>query len=279
MRRIDTDDPERTVAVEVTARFGPLLVYGTVLPWGGDPGPDATCPAKGWSEMDRLLPLQLAEWRRLRDAHPEVPLVVAGDLNMNLGGAHYYGTKRCRATLLDGIRELGLACATTTDKVPVGALRYPPIDHVLVPASWATRVVSAWEGTTPQGSSPQRPQRPRRGGRRPRRPVVAYLRADTVDSRRQVEEDTRSESCSPIRRNRLRCGGLPSPRPRSRRRWDLCAPEWEELLLRDNHETTTTVITMKLSARPWAFSPIGTRSLSGSRQAPRPWIETWSPRG
>jgi hypothetical protein len=151
VRRIDTDDAERTVAVEVTAHFGPLIVYGTVLPWGGDPGPDATCPAKGWSEMDRLLPLQLAEWRRLRDAHPEVPLVVAGDLNMNLGGAHYYGTKRCRATLLDGIRELGLACATTTDKVPVGALRYPPIDHVLVPASWSTRVVSAWEGTTPEG--------------------------------------------------------------------------------------------------------------------------------
>ena len=44
-----------------------------------------------------------------------------------------------------------LRSATTIDRVPVGVLRYPPIDHVLVPASWSTRVVSAWEGTTPEG--------------------------------------------------------------------------------------------------------------------------------
>lgn len=145
------DDPVRTVAAIVATPAGSVLVYGTVLPWGADPGPDLANPAKGWSEMDRVLPLQLAEWRRLRDAHPGVPLVVAGDLNMNLGGAHFYGTKRCRDTLLTGVQGLGLACATTTDRVPAGALRHPPIDHVLVPSTWSTRVVSAWEGTTPEG--------------------------------------------------------------------------------------------------------------------------------
>lgn len=148
---IPVNDPIRTVAALVTTPAGPLLVYGTVLPWGTDPGPDLANPAKGWSEMDRVLPLQLAEWRRLRDAHPGVPLVVAGDLNMNLGGPHYYGTKRCRDTLLTGVQGLGLVCATTTDRVPPGALRHPPIDHVLVPASWSTPVVSAWEGRTPEG--------------------------------------------------------------------------------------------------------------------------------
>lgn len=146
------DHPVRTVAALVAAPAGALLVYGTVLPWGADPGPDPVNPAKGWSEMDRVLPLQLAEWRRLKATHPGVPLVVAGDLNMNLGGPHYYGTKRCRETLLAGIEDLGLACATITERVPAGALRYPPIDHVLVPSSWSTRVASAWEGTTPQGT-------------------------------------------------------------------------------------------------------------------------------
>ena len=103
-RRLDTSHPERTVAVEIAAPVGPLLVYGTVLPWGGDPGPDPAAPAKGWSEMEGVLPLQLAEWRRLRDTHPDIPLVVAGDLNMNLGGPHHYGSKRCPAEHLDGPR-------------------------------------------------------------------------------------------------------------------------------------------------------------------------------
>lgn len=149
---VAVDDPVRTVAAIVATPAGSVLVYGTVLPWGADPGPDTANPAKGWSEMDRVLPVQLAEWRRLRDAHPGVPLVVAGDLNMNLGGSHYYGTKRCRDTLLTGVQALGLACATTTDRVPPGALRFPPIDHVLVPSWWSTRVVSAWEGTNAEGS-------------------------------------------------------------------------------------------------------------------------------
>ncbi len=148
---IAVDAPVRTVAALVTTPAGPLLVYGTVLPWGADPGPDLANRAKGWSEMDRVLPLQLAEWRRLRDAHPGVPLVVAGDLNMNLGGPHYYGTKRCRDVLLTGVQGLGLVCATATDRVPTGALRHPPIDHVLLPVSWSTPVVSAWEGRTPEG--------------------------------------------------------------------------------------------------------------------------------
>jgi hypothetical protein len=146
-RRLDTAEPVRTVGIEVSAPFGPLLVYGTVLPWGTDPGPDPGSPARGWAEMDRVLPIQLAEWRALRTAHPEVPLVVAGDLDMNLGGPHYYGTARCRRALLGALPELGLACASTHERIPAGALHHPPIDHVLVPEGWTTRVVSAWEGT------------------------------------------------------------------------------------------------------------------------------------
>lgn len=146
-RRLDTADPVRTVLVELRTPSGPLLVYGTVLPWANDAGPDATTPAKGWTEMDRVLPIQTAEWRALRESHPGVPLVVAGDLNMNLGGPHYYGTTRCRSALRGALSALGMSCATTHDRIPPRTLRDPPIDHVLVPGEWATRVVSAWEGT------------------------------------------------------------------------------------------------------------------------------------
>lgn len=148
---VAVDDPVRTVAAVIATPVGSVLVYGTVLPWGADPGPDPAHPAKGWSEMDRVLPLQLAEWRRLRDEHPGMPMIVAGDLNMNLGGPHYYGTRRCREVLLAGAQAAGLVCATTTEQVPTGALRHPPIDHILVPSTWSTQVASAWEGTDTDG--------------------------------------------------------------------------------------------------------------------------------
>lgn len=84
---------------------------------------------------------------------PDAALVVAGDLNMSLGGKHYYGTKRGRAALQQGLAELGLACATEWARLPSGLLTHSPIDHVVVPANWLPRttVVDAWEGTDPAG--------------------------------------------------------------------------------------------------------------------------------
>lgn len=153
VERLAAEDRERTVAAMLESPVGPLIVYGTVLPWHSDPGPDAMSPAKAWTEQDRVLRLQLAEWARLGERFPGVPLVVAGDLNMNLGGPHYYGTARGRRALREGLAGVGLACATETECVPAGALRHPHIDHVVVPAAWLprSRVLSAWEGTTARG--------------------------------------------------------------------------------------------------------------------------------
>lgn len=148
LERVPTQDPDRTVAALLDAPVRPLLVYGTVLPWHSDPGPDPTSPAKAWAEMDRVLPLQLAEWADLRRRYPDAALCVAGDLNLNLGGKHVYGTARARNLLLDGLVGLELSCATHADRVPEGWLTHPPIDHVVVPAVWqrTTRVVAAWNG-------------------------------------------------------------------------------------------------------------------------------------
>jgi hypothetical protein len=93
IRQLETKDPVRTAVAEVA---GSILVYGTVLPWHTDPGPspDATAPARNWSEFMRVTPLQGAEWQALRDEHPDSVLIVAGDLNQSLGAAHYYGDHR-----------------------------------------------------------------------------------------------------------------------------------------------------------------------------------------
>ncbi|WP_029032933.1 endonuclease/exonuclease/phosphatase family protein [Salinarimonas rosea] len=144
-----TADPERTAAAVLAAPSGDLLVFGTVLPWHSDRGrAPPGVPVRNWSEHHRVIPEQGREWQALRNAWPDAALVVAGDLNTDLGGAHYYGTRQGRAALEKAMCGCGLACATRTPLVPPGRLAHPPIDHVLVPEGWAerTQVCAAWEG-------------------------------------------------------------------------------------------------------------------------------------
>ena len=113
-------------------KAGELIVYGTVLPWNGDAGPDTTQPARGWDEFHRVVPEQGREWASLRARFSDATLVVAGDLNQDLGGRHYYGTKACRAQLGTQLANATLDCLTTTERFEPGLLEHPPIDHICV---------------------------------------------------------------------------------------------------------------------------------------------------
>ncbi|WP_337186383.1 hypothetical protein [Phenylobacterium sp.] len=151
---VAVEDDHRTVAALVESSLGDMLVFGTVLPWQMDFGdaPTAEKP-RAWEEQYRVTPLQGREWARLQAQHPGAALCVAGDLNMNLGGPHYYGTSHGRALLTGAMDAAGLVCATAYECVPPGLLRYPAIDHILLPVALAgrARLITAWEGTTPEG--------------------------------------------------------------------------------------------------------------------------------
>jgi endonuclease/exonuclease/phosphatase family metal-dependent hydrolase len=149
---VDVDDPVRSTAALLQTPLGPLLVYGTVLPWHTDPGPHGN--ARAWSEHHRVIPLQGVEWARLATAHPDAALCVAGDFNTNLGGRHYYGTAEGRGLLRASLDGAGLLCATEAERVPEGMLRYPPIDHICLSKRLADQavVVDAWDGTTVEGA-------------------------------------------------------------------------------------------------------------------------------
>lgn len=155
LRQLETVDPRRTVAALVEAPLGALMIYGTVMPWASDRGDaEPGTPVRNWSELHRVVVQQGEEWAALRCRHPEADLCIAGDLNMNLGGKHYYGTAQSRRLLREAMAASGLFCATAAERVPADALAHPPIDHVLLPAAWEARteIVAAWEGKAGQGS-------------------------------------------------------------------------------------------------------------------------------
>lgn len=152
LERLPVLDPVRTVAALVHAPFGDLVVFGTVLPWHSDVGPEGT--ARVWTEFYRVVPEQGREWATLRAAHPHASFCVAGDLNMNLGGPHYYGTIKGRAMLREALAGAGLRCVTETERVPQGLLQHPHIDHVCLSEDLAARaeVVGGWEGSEADGT-------------------------------------------------------------------------------------------------------------------------------
>ena len=154
LERVGVADPERAAAALIDTPQGPLVVYGTVLPWHSDRGRHPSgVVVKNWSEFYRVLEEQSQEWLELRRRLPGVGLCVAGDLNMSLGGPHYYGTTLGRERLRAALELSGLHCATSWDRVPEGLVRHPMIDHVLLDRETADRcrVVAGWEGRSPDG--------------------------------------------------------------------------------------------------------------------------------
>jgi endonuclease/exonuclease/phosphatase family metal-dependent hydrolase len=148
LEQLPTANPSRCVAVRLDAgpTAGDVIIYGTVLPWYDDAGPDASQRAKGWSEFYRVTPEQGAEWKQMRTADPASTLIVAGDLNHNLGGAHHYGTRRGRQVLRDALDMADLACLTETERFSPGQLRASPIDHICASPRSGRRICSQVEG-------------------------------------------------------------------------------------------------------------------------------------
>ena len=142
LRSLQTEDRRLTACAEIDHPSGPLLVYGTVLPYHADGG-----PAVGrWQSHREALALQLSEWRQLRAAYPDHLMCVAGDFNMNLDGRKWYGDPPSRQKLLAGLAEVGLRCVTTDDWFD--AVGRSSIDHICIsPNLVETSGASAWPGT------------------------------------------------------------------------------------------------------------------------------------
>jgi endonuclease/exonuclease/phosphatase family metal-dependent hydrolase len=152
---VEDPPPHRrgTVAAIVEAPGGPVLIYGTVIAWANEPHHDDGTPARQWEVHLGEIERQGREWMRLREAYPDVPLIVAGDFNQDRDGSGWYGTKATRAALTSALANAGLECVTEMDAVATGLLAaHHLVDHICVPAGMPDSVsVSAWENADDSG--------------------------------------------------------------------------------------------------------------------------------
>ena len=88
--QVAVHETSRTVAGLYDTPLGSLRVYRTVLPWHSDRDSDGEA---NWAKHHRVISQQASKWVRLSDRFPDAALCVARDLNMNLGGSYFYGSK------------------------------------------------------------------------------------------------------------------------------------------------------------------------------------------
>jgi endonuclease/exonuclease/phosphatase family metal-dependent hydrolase len=146
-------DPRGSVSAIVDAPSGPLIIYGSVLPWANEKGKDGQ--ARMWQVHYEEIHRQGEEWRWLTQEHPGLPLIVAGDLNQDRDGSGWYGTRQGRELLTGAFARANLECLTEEDVVAAGKLAGNHlVDHIAASRAWVTTAdasLSCWEKTDGDG--------------------------------------------------------------------------------------------------------------------------------
>jgi endonuclease/exonuclease/phosphatase family metal-dependent hydrolase len=126
-----TSEPERMAAIQINrAGRGPLLVFGTVLPWRGDA---RRREVRGGQAFAHSVQLQAADWSAAQSRVPGAELCIAGDFNQELGADGPVGTRVGQAALDETLKAIDLTCVTGGVQDPLLSRGWRAnIDHILI---------------------------------------------------------------------------------------------------------------------------------------------------
>lgn len=138
-------------AALVDSPLGQLIVYGAVLPYHAEPGPNGgRYPI--WARFQEVLAEQASDWRTIHERYAETPLIVAGDLNQIIEGPFWYGSHVTRSALMDAFLRAGLTCITMGDAVPRERIRRNHlVDHVAISSHLYAESIDCWAAVNEQG--------------------------------------------------------------------------------------------------------------------------------
>jgi endonuclease/exonuclease/phosphatase family metal-dependent hydrolase len=130
-------DPERMACIRVEEENRPVVIVGTVLPWGDDNrhAPQKTTPDAASADFCQMLQVQSEEWRHLWSTPDSTGFCVAGDFNQqSLFFPNPQGNKR-HVCINHAFK--GLDCLTNNMKVVYPKAQshlnpHPTIDHICV---------------------------------------------------------------------------------------------------------------------------------------------------
>lgn len=152
---VATHDSETASCVSIATPVGPMLVYGTVLPYHAAATKYAYRAAggeilgkKAWQLHYESIAKHQTDLQRLQSLYPDHSICFGGDLNQNRDGRRWYGTHKGRHLLTEALSACQLNCVTEQDFVAQGELeKRSNIDHLCLSKNLTNRVteVHAWD--------------------------------------------------------------------------------------------------------------------------------------
>ena len=142
-RTIETYDFNTAVCVEIETPVGPAIIYGTIITYANDKGPNGK--SKPWQEHLAELAKQADGWCRIRRDYPDHHLIVVGDFNQNPWQRKE--NEVAREFLEDSLKRANLTCLTNKDFPEIDRIN---IDHICVSEDLVDKfsTVFAWNGST-----------------------------------------------------------------------------------------------------------------------------------
>ena len=154
-RQLETFDRETALCVELETPLGNIAVYGTIITWRDDKGPNGDSPP--WLEHHREILRHGDDWYRLRhEIGNHTPLFVCGDFNQTRDGSKAYCSKGGQSILMldEQFKRNNLICLTEENFGESGKLSPDPkkgyprnnIDHICVTKdAFEVTDVGAWD--------------------------------------------------------------------------------------------------------------------------------------
>jgi len=122
---ISTFEIDTAVCADIVTPLGPMLIYGTILTYANDKGPNNK--SKKWEEHRKAIAdHNNKDWKPIANEFPNHFICIAGDLNISFCD-NYYFTELNRQDLLGIFKDLGLTNLTADVK--------QNIDHIAVSQS------------------------------------------------------------------------------------------------------------------------------------------------
>ena len=146
IRYIPTWDPYFSVCVEINSPFGPLLVYGTIITYANDRGPNNDSPR--WQEHRKSINHHCLDWAKLRKEYPNHLFILGGDFNQSRDGSGWYEDSMSVSSLNEALVTSSLKCVTQEKLQETRGLSRATVDHLCLPTSLPDECcrVDAWEG-------------------------------------------------------------------------------------------------------------------------------------